>query len=441
MRTLTFQSPDTRHPASLPSLRPSGNLVAHWLRAALARAFVAATLFFLLVPGRAQTKDQYTPLIGTPLNPQVHSFRGTDGREHVVYELMISNSSPQPATLRRIEVLDSSKPDGKPGGVLASYDGARLASHLRKLSRAPVTSGKIDANSALLALVDIDFAPGAPVPRQLIQRITVLGFAPGLKTPGPGLLTYQVAPVSVVDHVITIGPPLAGKGWVAFNGCCAPGGAHRETGLPVNGRVFFAQRFAIDWMRLDDRSRIVHGDPSNVHDYADYGADVLAVADGVVVQTLDTLNDQTPPESPDPSTITLDNVGGNYIILDIGNGIYAFYAHLQKGSILVAPGARVKRGQVLAKLGNSGNTSAPHLHFHLMDRPSMLASSGVPYVIDTFSVAGHISGAKFGDNSVLTGSWGEGLLPKASQRHDEFPMDLTVVDFSSGAQGGKAAGN
>jgi len=96
----------------------------------------------------------------------------------------------------------------------------------------------------------------------------------------------------------------------------------------------------------------------------------------------------------------------------------------------VAEGQHVKRGDVLGKLGNSGNTSAPHLHFHLMEGRSALASNGIPYVLDSFALAGKIPADK--DPAVATsieGSMSGDLLPSASPRHAQFPLNLDVVDF------------
>jgi hypothetical protein len=95
-----------------------------------------------------------------------------------------------------------------------------------------------------------------------------------------------------------LGPPLAGKGWAVFNGCCEPGGVHRSTGMAINGQIHFAQRFAIDWLLLNADARFVHGDGKDVKQYADYGAKVIAVADGAVVETLSTLEDQVPGQLP-----------------------------------------------------------------------------------------------------------------------------------------------
>jgi murein DD-endopeptidase MepM/ murein hydrolase activator NlpD len=165
-----------------------------------------------------------------------------------------------------------------------------------------------------------------------------------------------------------------------------------------------------------------------VKSYACYSAKVIAVADGTVVETLSTLDDQVPGQLPDPKTITLGNVDGNHVVLDLGHNKYAFYAHLQKGSLLVKQGDHVKRGQVLGLLGNTGNSSGPHLHFHLMDGISVLGSSGLPYVIDSFEVAGELSSEQF-KTSDVQGKWSKDLSAHPSGRKSEFPLDLTVVNF------------
>jgi len=227
-----------------------------------------------------------------------------------------------------------------------------------------------------------------------------------------------------------IGPPLSGPGWVAINGCCNSLIVHRGSFMGVNGGLFDAQRFAIDYMRLNDRGELVHGDPGKVENYVDYGAKVLAVADGTVVSTLNTLDDQAPGKLPNPAGITLETVDGNHVVLDIGRGLYAFYAHLQKGSVTVHVGEHVKRGMVIGRLGNSGNTSAPHLHFHIMNGSSVLGSSGLPYVIDHFNLAGQVDIGQFDESPGLDGQWGK-RFNEPNVEHDRFPLNLNIIDFPS----------
>ena len=182
-------------------------------------------------------------------------------------------------------------------------------------------------------------------------------------------------------------------------------------------------------MRLDGQGRLVDGDESDVHSYSDYGADVLAVADAKVVSVLNNLEDQVPGRLPEPSSITIETVDGNHVVLDLGGGRFAFYAHLQKKSIKVRPGDQVKKGAVLGKLGNTGNTSAPHLHFHIMNRPSPLAADGIPYLIDGFDFSGQIDIAAFNAAPDLSGDWGKGRMSKPERREREFPLNLNIINF------------
>ncbi len=388
-----------------------------------------AILAFALLHSHANSRtDQFTPLVASALTTNARPFLGTDGRWHLVYELVLTNTSPTAATLKKIEVVDAANASQ----TLASYDDQELLSHLRTTGNSPAENLTIEFNNTRFLLIDFTLDATAAPPERVWHHIELLGGSSPSRTPAtPVLLSYTVTPLDISRKLPEIGPPLAGKGWVAVNGCCEPAGVHRSTGLSVNGKVYFAQRFAIDWMRLDDAGRLVHGDPSDVHNFTDDGADVMAVANGTVVETLNVLDDQKPGTLPDPKTITLENVDGNHVVLDLGDGVFAFYAHLQKGSVTVAPGDRVKRGQMLAKLGNSGNTSGPHLHFHLMEGPSVLGSNGIPYVFDSFAFAGQVSAARFAATTGVEGDWGKGRLGTPTLRHQQFPLDLNIVDFSS----------
>ena len=373
-----------------------------------------------------QRRDALTPVIVLPLVPTTYAVQGTDEKQHFVYELVITNTGTAAATIQKIEVVGADVP----ATVLASFEGDGLLRRLRAAGRGPaLTAATIEFSGTRMFLVDFTMDKGSRPPPTLMHRLTLLAAgAPGSPKDEVVPYTYAVAPIAVGAEVTVLGPPLSGKGWVALNGCCEAGAAHRGMGLPVNGQVYFAQRFAIDWMQLNADARFSTGSGKDVKDYVDYGSKVIAVGDGTVVETLSNLDDQVVGMLPDPKTITIENVDGNHIVLDLGHGKYGFYAHLQKGSLLVKKGDHVKRGQALALLGNTGNTSAPHLHFHLMDGASVLGSSGLPYVIDRFSVVGQLSAERF-DKTELEGEWSKFLFATPSARTMEFPLDLTVVDF------------
>jgi Peptidase family M23 len=390
------------------------------------KVIFAAMLLLTFLACSLQAADQFTPVLVSPLNPNAGAFLGTDGKQHVVYELELLNANPTPATLEKIEVLDAANPAHE----IASYQGAELVSRLRTVGKTPVANSEIEFNGARMFLVHLVFEKDAAISQEIVHRFTLMGGGVPAPTPQtPVRLNYTVAPMKVSTKVPVVGAPLRGNGWVALNGCCEISGAHRASSQTVNGGLYFGQRFAIDWMRLDDKGRLCSGDAADVHSYAGYDADVLGVADGKVVGVLNDLNDQKPGSLPDISTITLENVDGNHVVMDLGNGVFAFYAHLQRGSVHVAVGEQVKRGQAIGKLGNTGNTSAPHMHFHLMDGPSTLGSNGLPYVIDSFAFAGEVPAAKFHASEDLKGTWSDGLLKTPSARHDEYPMDFAIVNF------------
>jgi murein DD-endopeptidase MepM/ murein hydrolase activator NlpD len=89
-----------------------------------------------------------------------------------------------------------------------------------------------------------------------------------------------------------------------------------------------------------------------------------------------------------------ETIAGNVIVLDVGGGRFAFYGHVQRGTLRVKTGDKVRRGQVIGLIGNSGNSDEPHLHFHVGDSPSMLEAEGVPYLIDRFETLTPPSGCR-----------------------------------------------
>jgi hypothetical protein len=390
---------------------------------------LAALLLCVLLPATVSSRaDVFTPLVASGLTADVRPFQATDGKLHFVYELVLTNGNSTLATLKKLQVLDASD-ESK---VLATFEGKELLAHLRATNSTPAENPTIEFNGTRLFLIDFTIDNAAAPPKRLTHHLELLGGAGPSHQPTPAVpLSYTIAPIDILSTVPVISAPLSGKGWVALNGCCDVSGIHRSTSLTCNGGIYIAQRFAIDWMQLDDSGQMVHGDPSDVHNYTSYGADVLAVADGTVVDTLNTLDDQKPGQLPDPKTITIQNVDGNHIVIDLGGDVFAFYAHLQKGSVTIAPGDRVKRGQIIGKLGNTGNTSGPHLHFHLMASPSVLCSSGIPYAFDKFSLAGQLPEAQFAAATGVEGNWSKGRLSTPVPRQKEFPLDLNIVDFSS----------
>lgn len=221
-------------------------------------------------------------------------------------------------------------------------------------------------------------------------------------------------------------PPLRGDGWLAANGPSNTSG-HRRGVIPIDGEARIPQRFAIDWLQLRPDGTTHEGDAKDNRNYRAYGQPVYAVANGVVSEAKDGIPENIPGATSRAVPITLETVAGNHIMLNLGDGVYALYAHVQPGSIKVKVGDKVRQGQVLALLGNSGNSTEPHLHFHLIDRNSPLGGEGLPYVYPAFSVHGRV-GALRADGM----DWKPLATPE--QHRLELPLENDVVRFDNAPQ-------
>lgn len=375
--------------------------------------------------------DTYTPVVASVLGPPTFFVRGTDGKYHIAYDVEFQNTHPAiAAALYKVDVVDAGN------RVLASMEGLEVVRRLRTLDARPVKDAQIEPNGSRVLFIELTFDSLAQAPKVFLHNLSLEGAKNPTDTK-PSSLNYTILPYNVAAaKPLTIGPPLAGKGWIAANGCCAPGFPHRSSFVPVNGMLINAQRFAIDWMRMNDGGYMVVGDPSRNENWANYGADIIAVADGTVIETLDEFDDNKPGALPDPKTITVKNIGGNYIVLDLGNGLYGFYAHLKRGSLKVRVGDKVRKGDKLALLGNTGNSSAPHLHFHIMDGPSVLGSNGVPYVIESFEYDGQVPVdlflKAFGDletSKKMTEKFGGRRLAMPQRRKGQYPLAWDIINF------------
>ena len=156
---------------------------------------------------------------------------------------------------------------------------------------------------------------------------------------------------------------------------------------PYYHRQVHSQEFAFDILQLDQNLQILLNAPLDNIAYQYYGENILSIGDGEVIEIFNEY-----PENPSAlQMITGEKrrelfkkyglmpvLAGNYIIINHSNDEYSFYAHLIPGSITVKPNDRVTQGQVIGKLGNSGNSDAPHLHFQLMQGPDFLSARGLP---------------------------------------------------------------
>ena len=189
------------------------------------------------------------------------------------------------------------------------------------------------------------------------------------------------------------------------------------------------ERYAIDFVQMQPDLTLFTGPVDQLSSYPYFGDEIHAAAAGKVLAVVDGYPEQVPGPGNLPPGQTVQSAGGNHVVVDIGGGRYAFYAHMQPGSVAVAVGDRVRAGQVLGLLGNSGNTDGPHLHFHIMDSPSPLQSNGLPFTFTKFNGQGRITDIgplqEGGVVPVDTSIW-------AGPQRKRMPLGDEVIAFPGG---------
>jgi murein DD-endopeptidase MepM/ murein hydrolase activator NlpD len=336
------------------------------------KLLVAGLLVAVARSGAAQLADR--PALVEARVPKPPTIASGSGGEFLIYEVHLTNLEGRELKWTRLEVLD-----GASGATLLTLADSALWRDLVRPAQGTVTFlDRPRLGGAQRALLYLRVPLGAGTrPASLDHRLTLVD------STGPRTLSLRRLPIA--PTAVVIGPPLRGGNWLAANG---PGNAsgHRRAVIPIEGVPSIAQRFAIDYVKIDSSGRTHRGDQLNNDNYYAENAEAIAVADGQVVAVKDGIPENVPGVTSRAVPITLETVGGNHVILDIGGGVFAFYAHLRPGSLKVKLGDRVRRGATIGLVGNSGNSTEPHLHFHLSDGNSPLGSEGVPYVHETLEI-------------------------------------------------------
>jgi murein DD-endopeptidase len=320
---------------------------------------LAAAAILTLAGGTAAPQTRQ----GIDVNVRFAPVLANAGSEQALrYELHITNFARDPLTLRGVQIIDRGR--DRP---IASLTGDMLRSALRPVrQRSDEDAPVLAPGRTTLLFLDAAVSKVAS-PVEVTHRLRLTDGQSEFEVESAGT-RIALAPPS------DLGPPLKGGPWVAVYQPSMDGG-HRRVAYAVNGQAKIPGRFAIDWFKVDERGAHVSG----------AGAPVLAVRDGVVVAARDDFSDPAPDSRPlGPE---LDNDTGNFLVLDIGQGRYAFYEHLKQG-LRVKLGERVRRGQIIAFVGATGHVTGPHLHFHVADASSPLDAEGLPFGFRSFERLG-----------------------------------------------------
>jgi murein DD-endopeptidase len=382
---------------------------------------VVATLL-LMAHGSTSKATQPRPRLVQSVDLQVRMTPmpvTVAGRTCLAYELHITNFRPFEVVLTRAQVLDDVR-----GASLADLQDATLSANLGH----PGAGKKLTDNRAIapgmhaVLYVWLRLNTAEPTPARLRHRVDLDLMRPD----GAEHVVIEGAAIEVSRRKpAALGAPLRGGPWVALYDPAMAGG-HRTSIYTLDGRARIPARFAIDWVRLDRDASHARGDASLIANWHGYGQEVLSVANATVAEAFDDMPEQ-PALTDEHEALRLEQASGNSVTLDLGNGRYAFYEHLKHGSIRVNAGERVKRGQVIGLLGNSGSSSSgPHLHFHVADASADLASEGLPYVFDSFEVVGEFDAV---DTFMRSETWNAASPVARGQREMELPAANTVIVF------------
>ncbi|HKA35899.1 MAG TPA: M23 family metallopeptidase [Thermoanaerobaculia bacterium] len=287
-----------------------------------------------------------------------HVYKENDGRdlkgktESFVFRLVVRGS-----------VAQSAEPIGATVDLRA---GPRTVKSVRltgdALAALREKPGKFSADADALYALKLAF--DEPVAEK-VDRVSIRLESAG----GTASLDVPVAEYAQKTRLVF---PLKGDFMVVTGHVSAPQG-HEER----------SQLYAYDVVGLGPHLELLTGDGSKNEDFVGFGKEVLAPAAGVVTYARDDVADNPSTGNQDfEKLLALADppwgVGGNCAVIDHGNGEWSFLAHMKRGSVRVKKGDRVVQGQVVGQLGNSGATTGPHLHYHLMDGPKILVSDGLP---------------------------------------------------------------
>lgn len=330
---------------------------------------VVAIIAFLSACGGGSSNDTTAPepelvsSISIEVVDVPKAFK-SNGQWQVVYELVINNTGETTVSLQSLNIQSDNV-------TLENISSNELSSFALENS---VTIAP-ESLTALFLWIESD---SLEKPSALVNKVV-------FSTPSSESVEQQFTLELDESGVTTLSRPLQNSDWKAL--AINNNSHHRRSFMMFNDQPKFAQRYAIDWVKVDESGNWYSGDGLANQDHFAYGENVYASTAGEVVKVINGYPDNLPGQPADEST----PLAGNYVVLKTESDEYILIAHLIADSIIVKEGDIVDASQLIGRIGNSGNSSAPHLHFHLakdidLESPSSLNAVGVPYHFDQFEV-------------------------------------------------------
>ena len=338
---------------------------------------------------------------------------GSDGMVHLEYDLVLTNVFTTPVTITAIDVLT---PDGQ---SLLRLEGDALEAMTQPLVGSTPTD-LVPQSGALAAMLDV-VVPPEQVPERLTHRITY-DACPGcahltiigsreIRRSGPDRRSLRAA-----RHRPTLARNRLGERQRLLR-CLGPSlGPPRRRWVPPRQVRDLCHR--LDSARGQPRTLPVTAPATRT---TSRSAPRSSPSPTARSSSSATGSRRRRPTNPRRRVHQPLDYGGNEVVLELAPGVFAFYAHLQPGSIRVQIGETVTTGQVLGLLGNTGNSTGPHLHFQLADGPDVLTATSLPFVIDAWTLAGTVAPESTATDVRVVGT--------PEPQTATLPLDLTVADF------------
>lgn len=211
-----------------------------------------------------------------------------------------------------------------------------------------------------------------------IHHVEVLAL--GKRSDGQTVQARVQAPVRYHTQKTELHFPLRGSWWAI----------QAADWSDLHKREVFSQPFALDLVKLGPENAFFRGGGHALEEHFSWGEPVYAAAGGKVAMVIYDMPDMPPGTLPDPRVFRNDprRMLGNAIAVSHANGEFSYYAHLQQASILVSEGQLIRRGEMIGRVGNSGQSPGPHLHLHVMEGPHLLLDQGLPMKLSHFNAGG-----------------------------------------------------
>lgn len=333
------------------------------------------------------------------------------------YELNILNNYRIPLSLKKVEIFDLQNNDFP----LAVFDSLYIEEHFERPGAKDLDDLKlISGNEYGILHLNLVFDTNKSTPEQIFHKL----YFERLNKENKSIVhPMEVAIVNVPKPTeLSLRLPFNKKGKWLYGA-----ESHKGSRFITEGKATYPQRFAMDWVFIDNNGVLAKDDIKENKNWNTYGIELIAVADGKVVDIKDGIIENEPLSEDMAVGITKETIGGNYIIIDIGNNIHALYGHLIPNRLKVSIGDKVKKGQVIGLLGNSGNSDAPHLHFHLESKSkAFLGGEGMPYLISEFTQLKKYSEKEFdqlfNENHVSLDSL------KPVEKNNELPTGYGLIE-------------